>query len=563
MNGQAEMLRAGWMSWWVRRNPMYLMSAACMAVGTRLYLVSPSTRAGDLGLILLTLGILQAYEWAVGAVLIALNRWNRAPEDQPSLLLVIVLFWTGPMAATAEMTAHRPVLGLICAAGACLIALAELQIVHRALGWRFSWSGRIAASACVVFLAAAPPLLRIPESASGTNEVFLYASWWVLAAIGLMGIAVVRHHTQPRGASKGREFHLELAMLALVVGATAAHLSGMNYAYFSNAQWFYASPLIIVVSVVMMEYLAQMRRTRLNIVQCAALCLASVLPVLAIVWAHGHFDERMPLGMLPRFLQDPLLTTLAAAALAWWFGFLRFGHPILLHGGSAATAWACLRAVRLYAPGAASIPLPSSGPFDPEAARNLIVIGLYLVAAYLIGMALVRRSRSEAVAALIVHQIAWTLMLVDRTPADMLLVCISAGWAWLVCLHLLGRPSLTANVLPLAFLLLVTWASDWDPGLCWHARSHAAAMMLVLVLAALVRPASRYGLLTICAALAHAIFYGGRWLGETENAIAAFVVVAAFVLLASGAAISWRKQSLLLVGDGGHDGSLDAGPEEE
>lgn len=46
-------------NWWIRRNPSYLLSAACMAVGARLLLVEPGSRAGDIGLILLTLGVLQ------------------------------------------------------------------------------------------------------------------------------------------------------------------------------------------------------------------------------------------------------------------------------------------------------------------------------------------------------------------------------------------------------------------------------------------------------------------------------------------------------------------------
>ena len=74
--------------WWLRRNPLYLMSAGCMAVGARLYLVQPNTPVGDIGVILVTLGVLQVYEWAVTAILLLLHRWRRSPEDEPSLLLV-------------------------------------------------------------------------------------------------------------------------------------------------------------------------------------------------------------------------------------------------------------------------------------------------------------------------------------------------------------------------------------------------------------------------------------------------------------------------------------------
>ena len=83
-------------NWFIQRNPTYLISACLMAIGTRLLLVSPSDPTGDIKLILLTLAILQVYEWAVGAILLALHQAARSPEDRPSLLLVATIFWTGP-----------------------------------------------------------------------------------------------------------------------------------------------------------------------------------------------------------------------------------------------------------------------------------------------------------------------------------------------------------------------------------------------------------------------------------------------------------------------------------
>ena len=59
MAGETHRLSVRWAGWWIRRNPTYLLSAVCMAVGARLYLVEPRTRAGDVGVILLTLGVLQ------------------------------------------------------------------------------------------------------------------------------------------------------------------------------------------------------------------------------------------------------------------------------------------------------------------------------------------------------------------------------------------------------------------------------------------------------------------------------------------------------------------------
>jgi hypothetical protein len=418
--------------------------------------------------------------------------------------------------------------------------VAELSVLHRLMGWKLTRTGRLAAAACVLFLAAAPPLLRMPESVSGTNEVFLYAAWWLLAAIGMAALVTIRHHAAVRNAV--RELHFELAMLAMVIAATAAHLSGMNYAYFGHAQWFYASPLLIVIAIVTMEYLGHLRTDEADSTPAGLFILAALLPALAILLAQGRFDERMPVHTLPRMLRDPLMSTLVLASIAWWFGFLRLRDGRLLHMGSLAMAWCCLRALRLFASTPATV---IAGPAGSDSTRKFIVVGLYLAAAYLLGMALLRRSRNEAIGAVLLHQVAWTLMLWDRTRLDLLLVCISVGWCWIICMHLAGRPNLTANVLPVLFLLLVTWAYDFAPELRWHARSHAAAMTLILVALALTWSASRYGLIAVCTGLAHTLFYTGHWISGRQNATAAFVVIAAFALLAAGAMISWRKQAIL------------------
>jgi hypothetical protein len=163
-----------------------------MATGARLLLVGPAGAAGDIKLIVFTLGTLQAYESAVSGILLLLHKAKRAPEDKPSLLLVAALFRTGPMAATIEMTAGRPDLGTSLAAGACLIAMAELRLICRILGLRLTSAGQVVGIACVVLLAGAPPFLKVSEGGPGVNELFLYGAWWVLGGIALMCLWPVR-----------------------------------------------------------------------------------------------------------------------------------------------------------------------------------------------------------------------------------------------------------------------------------------------------------------------------------------------------------------------------------
>ena len=95
--------------WWVERNPTYLISAGLMAVGARLYLVSPSSRAGDVGLIMLTLGVLQLYMWAVTGILLALRRWGRGAGCAKS---------SAAAACTPARSAHRNSAKPGCSSGA-------------------------------------------------------------------------------------------------------------------------------------------------------------------------------------------------------------------------------------------------------------------------------------------------------------------------------------------------------------------------------------------------------------------------------------------------------------
>jgi hypothetical protein len=533
-------------AWWIRRNPTYLLSAACMAVGARLYLVEPRTRAGDVGMILLTLGVLQVYEWAVTAVLLFLHRRRRSPEDEPSLLLVTTLFWTGPLAATREMVANHPDLALILALGACAIAFAELRTVRRVMGLRISTAGQLLAGVCVVLLAIAPSLLKVPKAADGTNQIALYFAWWLLAIVAMACMATIRT-CPPRPASGEvdaspiwRAFRIEIAFVTATLAATVAHLAAMNYAFFCNARWFYASPLIIAVAIMAMEYLARRR--------CPAwwsLAAVFALPGIAVFLADNRFDEHVPVRALPVFMRDPLFTTLALAGFAWWFGYRRLHRETFLHIGSAALAWAAYRGTLLFQP-----QLPpathaiTGGPI--ELSRNLVALLLYAVVAYLLLLAWWRRSRIDVLAALLVHQAAFTLVVHDRAEAYGLLILLAAGWNWLIGLHVaIRRPTLRLALWPICVLAAAAWFYDFNEAGQWIARTHAAAMVVVLAVAGLIWPWTRYRLVSAMIAASDIAFYSIKWIVSGRNGAASSVVLAGFILLAVGAVVGWHKARLL------------------
>lgn len=528
--------------WVIRRNPAYLLSAALMAVGARLYLVNPEDAAGDVGVMLLTLGVLQTYEWAVGGILLLLHRTRRSLEDRPSLLLVATLFWTGPLAATIEMTAWRPQLGTGLAAGACVIALAELRLVCRALGLRLSPAGQAVGAACVMLLAAAPPLLKVSEATPRTNELYLYGAWWILGGIVLMALGSVRVYRRGRPPSRQPQgpgaLGGEILFLAITTGATACHLVGMNHGFYCHAVAFYASPFIVAASIVAMDYLSLMSRpSRWLIGACAT------LPGGAVLLATRPFDPEVPLMLLPRWLHDPMLSVLLIAAAAWWFGYVRHRITLLLHAGNVGLGAAAYRVLAgLAGDGAVAGPLPAG----LATARDLWVVALYVVAGYLLVSAWLRRSRIEALGAVIVHHAAVTLLVLNRTPAGGFIISLLAGWSVLIGLHLATRrPRLWARLVPVAFLLIVPWTYDADPLLQWPARAHAASLIVALFIAGYLWRWTHYRPMAGALVAAQIVFVAGQWAAEGQHSAAVTVVGIGFLVLAGGALISWHKQNLL------------------
>lgn len=542
-------------NWWIRRNPMYLLSAGCMAVGARLYLVRPTARAGDVGLILLTLGILLAYEWAVVAVLLILHRKRRSPEDQPSLLLVSALFWTGPMAATAEMTARRADLGTVCAVMACAVALLQLHLVRRMMGLRISAGVRVLAVASMIFLTAIPPLLREPGESDGTNELVLYGAWWVFGLIALVpllfhvpgrlnrspGLAKIPQ-ADPPGDSAGGPARtwdagsVETGLIVVLLAAVAAHLWGMNYAYFAHAKAFYAAPLIVSIAALGIGFL----RRGIN---GWIVAIPSTLPVVAIALAWQSFDAEVPIDRMPETLRDPLTITLLISAIVWWYGYKRHSLVPLLHVGSVALAWTVLRAATQQTiPGLEH----TASPPTLTITRDMIVVAIYAVAGYLLLTACLRRSRREVLAAIVLHQAALTLWVWDRWPGDVNLVCASAGWCWLIALHIsTQRPAVLVRIWPVVFLMLLSWGSDLNEAIYAFARIHAVVLPLVLLAIGQFWPWTQYRTIGTCGIVGNAAFYMERWLAVGANASAATAVLCAFAALACGAMISWYKPTLL------------------
>ncbi len=556
--------------WSLRRNPLYLLSAACMAVGARLYLVCPDSPAGDIGLILLTLGVLQAYEWAVTTILLALHRSRRSPEDEPSLLLVAALFWTGPLAATVELSARQAHPGTLCAVGVLVFALAELCVVRRELALPLSRSGRVLALACLALLVLAPRVLRVDDTAT-THELFLYFCWWLLAACTLLAIPALRAHepslqtllamvpgdTQhpspraPRVASELRALRIELAFLGTVVAATATHFWAMNYAFYGHARAFYAAPVLLVLSLVGFDAFARWPGRR-----GVAVALLALVPALAVGLALQPFHPDVPAHVLPVGVRDPLLVTLVGAALVWWCGAARLRSAGLFHLGNLAFAATVLRAAR-------TLPLPVTPAVpgvDGLAPRDLLTGALLLLSAYLLCVALVRRSRAEAVLGLVLVELAACTWAWERTEAVFTIGTV-ACWCVLSAAHLGVRPPGLAVLLwPALGLVALAWYAELDNSAVWAARLQLTGLASALLVVGWLRRSPRERALGVAVIAVNVLFYGGRGAAAGPNPVATLVMLGSFVLLVGGALVSWHKTRLLALA---RATPTSAGPETE
>ncbi len=526
--------------WLLNRNPLYLLSATMMAAGARLYLGGKTGEAGDIGVIMLTLCILQAYEWLVGGLLVLLCWSKRSPEDRPSLLLVSGLFWTGPMAAVIELTAQDPKIGASLAIGVCIIALGELHLLCRAINLDIRWPAQLTAAACIVLLAVAQPLLAVPADGSAINELYLYAAWWVLAALALGGLCAsdgINEHGTPIPNRRNQGQSQSLILIALAVGATAFHLIAMNHAFFGHARLFYVSPLILAISAFIGKSLARSPSQRPTL-----WVLLSVSSTLALVPAARGFDAGFPAEYLPTLLADPLIGISLAASLVWWAGCVWMGGSGLLHGGTSLVA---LAAVRCWRPGnVLELTLPQGGGQAPI--YLWVGMGLIGAASYFLVCALIRRSRVDAALSVIASGMA-VLSFSQNLPHGTTLVAgLVIGWScWLIAAIILDKFPSALLALIVAVLAVWPWFFDADPILGWPSRAHAVALVLLLGGIGLWRADIQYHVLAVTVFIMQIFFHLAVAILLGDHPAASGAVAIAFVTLTSGALVSWYKHRLL------------------
>lgn len=541
--------------WFIRRNPLYLLSAAAMALAARLLLVDPDTRAGDLGHILLTLGVLQLYELAVTAVLLLLSCYRRGPEHLPSLFLVGTIFWTAPLAATAELTAQHGSLGIVLSVAVAILAAAEFETVRRMTNLRISAFGRGAALAMLALVALLPAFL-LPADASGrANEWALLAGWWLAASILILiaaaaqaasgaAIAASTDRTSAGDSVAALSLHSvrrELLWLLVLSVIAGVQLIGMNHAFYLHATPAYAAPLIVLLAHVLIQ-------SRGLLGDAAPIVPMGVflLPLFGLLLAMTGLDPKHVESHAHWLLARPLAATSALAGLVWWFAWRRGCGGAFLHFGSGALALAVGVLISAYH-GATPTDLSAALPAQALSAadgRIRVSIAVFVAAAYFAIIAVLRRSRVDGLFALALLAGGILIATWRLVPADRSIAAITIFWFWFIALHLATpRPPMLRLALVVAFGILATIGLDAHaPSRIWN-WLHAPLIPFVLTLLWYLTRRPDYATLACVATgvpLGYLTIRGAAQIRVSSGAIAAS---SAFTLLIAGTCVSWFKGS--------------------
>ena len=380
------------------------------------------------------------------------------------------------------------------------------------------------------------------DTSAGTDELFLYFCWWMLAGAALLAIGTLRAHLplarEDDGSLACGHFVRELTFVLSVLAATAAHLYAMNYAFVGHARLFYAAPLLLALTVLGFDGVARTGSRRRSL-----LIVFGCLPLLALLAAVERFDPEVPVHALPIWSRDPLLTMLASATIVWWFGAWRTRSSTLFHIGTLALACTAYRAASTLV---IAVPAAHLPPVAGLPQRDAATVALWLITGYLLISACVRRSRIEAVLGLAILQVATFVSVWDETWVALFTIGIAACWSILAVLHLgAARPRLGTVLWPIAFMLIMGWCADLHEGLRWTARLHTAFVVFALLVFGQLWPSTRYCRVAAGVFVFNALFFAGRGIALGTLPARTVVVLSGFLLLIAGALVSWNKRSLL------------------
>lgn len=362
MGLQEDLERYGWLRWlgreFVRANPLYVLSAAFIAYGVLELHARIDPQIGQAPGIVLALGVLHIYEWALlgaAAVVLRSRRGMLAGRDCHGLALVAALFLAGSFLALDDLISLWPHRGVALTSGALALAWVKLELYGRLPGLRLLPLVRYTA----LLLLTAHALASLLGAATvewqweaATAQQLAWLAGWLSCVALLALLAHARPPTQELlefDPDRGERPDL-LAMPiagAWLVGVCAAG----GILRLLAADWIFDRPfdaarllpaLTILAGVILLRRWQLERPWTRFALGCAA------FPALAVHWAwHARSPWAESYTIYPG-LETTVQFTFAAALvyllLAWITG--KRAYLLGLSGPLGAPVWALLERLR-------------------------------------------------------------------------------------------------------------------------------------------------------------------------------------------------------------------------
>jgi hypothetical protein len=212
-------------------NSFYLLSALSMLVGCLLLSHALAPAPGQVGKLLLLLGVLNLYEGLVIGLALHLIVRHRNARDGGTLLWLEALFLADTTFLGSEIYASDLGTGALVGASLMALALIKLGVISRVLRVPLgatSWFALVPLG----FLLAVPGVFAAMPQSDLLRLPIVYLFWWVLAGVVVAQAVVDRRGSPGRARSPEEEGAAALrAALALLAPASLGlHLVGAGFA---------------------------------------------------------------------------------------------------------------------------------------------------------------------------------------------------------------------------------------------------------------------------------------------------------------------------------------------
>jgi hypothetical protein len=336
-------------------NPFYLLSALCMLFG--LFSLNGSLDFSPLPLtnLLWLLLILNVYEILLVGLGIFLARRGLI-RDAGMLFVLEAFFLVDAGFLNSEVFARDFNLGLLI--NSLMLGLATAKVGLVFIGLRVSLlDGRyLLVLAQMLVLLAAPGLLKyaFEHNNSVLSPRALYGVWWIVGAVPILYLLLIRH------AEHGRFPGIVGVFILLPAISILAHLCTSNWVY--HVRWFYGnvSPLLLGLAAAIGASDWHVRNVT------ARMRIQLLLPLVAIAFA---IPTRSEMGLdFDQVTVSPLRLTLVAAMLVYIHGLMVHRHPYF---GVAGTLCLCFAGLG-ETPAAMSGNVVKAGDRSLHAASKLV-----------------------------------------------------------------------------------------------------------------------------------------------------------------------------------------------